>query len=331
MTEDRMHEPARVTIGVPVYNGGRLLEEMLESLRRQSYRQFRVVICDNASTDDTPAIAGRFAASDPRFSYHRNPTNIGAAPNFNRAFELDHATPYFKWAAHDDLYEPTYLESCIAALDADPDAVVAYPMTVLVDETREGLALDTLCLDDAVVDSYTDDRNRPCWTIGPLHLAEGKDPVHRLEQLLEQMIGSFEIFGVMRTSALERTELHASYYGSDRPLLAQLVLMGPFRQVPERLYINRYHVAASRRLSRQQLRTWIDTKGSSRWRVLHLYWDLLRAPFIARLSTRDRLRCGFVILRNFGTRYAGRLNRKLARTRQGRAEISTSPIKRGTS
>jgi glycosyltransferase involved in cell wall biosynthesis len=96
-------EQPTVTIGVPVYNGGRLLRDMLESLEKQTYRRFHVVICDNASTDETEEIARSFTARDPRFSYHRNPENIGAAPNFNRAYELDHSTPYYKWAAQTTL------------------------------------------------------------------------------------------------------------------------------------------------------------------------------------------------------------------------------------
>src|SRR6266511_1519680 len=51
----------RLTIGVPVYNGGSLLSEMLQSLVRQTFTDFEIVISDNASTDDTSEIALRFA------------------------------------------------------------------------------------------------------------------------------------------------------------------------------------------------------------------------------------------------------------------------------
>lgn len=302
-----------VTIGVPVYNGAAMLPDMLESLATQTFERFRVVICDNASTDATPEIARTFVERDSRFTYRRNPENIGAAPNFNRVYEIAHDTPYYKWAAHDDIYAPTYLERCVAALEADPGAVVAYPITVMVDDTREGLAADFMLLGDAVIDHFTDGQGRPAWTIGPLHLAESPDPARRLDDCLNRMAGSFEIFGVMRVAALERTQLHASYYGSDRALLAQLVCQGRFRQVPERLYTNRFHKAASRGMSREQQRTWIDTRRHVRWRIAHMYRDILRAPSMAELSLPTQLRCTGVTLHNFASRYTRRLFGRLQR------------------
>src|SRR3546814_17230923 len=44
-------------------------------------------------------------------------------------------TPYFKWAAHDDLLAPGFLAACVEALDRDPAAVLASPGSTLIDET----------------------------------------------------------------------------------------------------------------------------------------------------------------------------------------------------
>lgn len=308
-----------VTIGVPVYNGEAMLGDMLASLEAQSFKRFNVVICDNASTDNTPEIAQAFCARDPRFTYHRNPENIGAAPNFNRVWELEHSTPYYKWAAHDDLYAPSYLERCIEVLEREPDVVVACPMTVMVDDTRQGHAAAVMLLEDAVIDSFTDEAGRPAWTIGPLHLAESDDPVRRLDDCLNRMGGSFEVFGVMRTSAVARTQLHESYYGSDRAFLAQLVLLGRFHQVAERLYVNRFHANVSRGMTREELRTWIDARGAARWRIARMYWDIFRAPSLAGLDIVTQLRCGGVTTRNFAARYAQRGLLKMRRAFGGRS------------
>ncbi len=302
-----------LTIGVPVYNGAAMLGDMLASLEAQTFRRFQVVICDNASTDATPEIARAFCARDPRFGYHRNAENIGAAPNFNRVWELDHSTRYYKWAAHDDLYAPTYVERCVAALERDPAAVVAFPMTVMVDDTRQGHAAAFMLLEDGIIDRFVDDEGRPAWTIGPLHLAETADPVRRLDEFLNKTIGSFEIFGVMRTAMVERTQLHASYYGSDRALLVQLLLQGPFRQVPERLYINRFHRAASRLMSREEQRHWIDARGGNRWFMLQMHADMVRAVAAAGLPLGTRLRCLGLVLQHFAHQQGGRIGRKLQR------------------
>ena len=122
-----------VTIGMPVYNGERFLVETLESLLAQTYRDFEIVISDNGSTDGTRRICEAFARKDPRILYHREEENRGAAWNYNRVVALARGR-YFKWAAHDDLCMPTYLERCVDALDSDPAVVLAYPDDQDIDE-----------------------------------------------------------------------------------------------------------------------------------------------------------------------------------------------------
>src|SRR5687768_11197719 len=133
---DRAHaahsaEP-RLSIGLPVYNGERYLQGAIESLLSQTFDDFELIICDNASTDRTQSICTAFAARDPRVRYFRNDRNVGAAGNFNLAFRRSRGR-YFKWAAHDDLHEPDYLARCVAALDADPSAVLCQTATRVID------------------------------------------------------------------------------------------------------------------------------------------------------------------------------------------------------
>ena len=72
----RTMQPA-VSVGVPVYNGARFLQDCLECLRSQTFSDIEVLIFDNASTDGTEAIARDFVARDPRFSYFRQSANKG--------------------------------------------------------------------------------------------------------------------------------------------------------------------------------------------------------------------------------------------------------------
>ena len=109
----------RVSIGLPVYNAERFLEQALDGILAQTYIDFELVICDNASTDGTQAICQRYAALDPRIKYHRNPQNIGVSRNFNRAFELS-CGEYFKWCCHDDIPAPTFLENVCGGLGFPP-------------------------------------------------------------------------------------------------------------------------------------------------------------------------------------------------------------------
>jgi GT2 family glycosyltransferase len=77
-----------VSIGLPVYNSERYLAGAIASILDQTYRNFELIICDNASTDATPAICRGFAANEERIRYYRQPHNLGAAANFNHCVDL---------------------------------------------------------------------------------------------------------------------------------------------------------------------------------------------------------------------------------------------------
>jgi glycosyltransferase involved in cell wall biosynthesis len=120
-----MNAHPKVSIGMPVYNGENFIVESLDALFAQTFTDFELIICDNASTDRTGEICREYAARDARIRYCRNETNIGASANYNLTFELARGD-YFKWAAHDDICAPTYVERCVEALDRDPGVALAY-------------------------------------------------------------------------------------------------------------------------------------------------------------------------------------------------------------
>jgi glycosyltransferase involved in cell wall biosynthesis len=128
-----MSSVPRVEVGLPVRNGERFLARQLESLLAQDFRDFEVIISDNASTDATEEICRRYAERDARIRYYRSDIDRGLAWNWNRTFELSRA-PYFKWAAHDDEHDPSFLSRCVAVLDADESVVCCHSASVDIDE-----------------------------------------------------------------------------------------------------------------------------------------------------------------------------------------------------
>ncbi len=72
-----------VTIGMPVYNEERFLERALETLLSQDYENIRILISDNASTDETGEIGTRVARADERITYSGADHNIGATVSSN--------------------------------------------------------------------------------------------------------------------------------------------------------------------------------------------------------------------------------------------------------
>lgn len=115
------HSPV-ISIGMPVYNGLPHVRDAIESLLSQTFRDFEIIISDNASTDGTDRLCETYAASDRRIRYIRQARNLGALRNFTIVREA--ATgPYFMWAAADDCWQPRFLERCIREFNGDPDLV----------------------------------------------------------------------------------------------------------------------------------------------------------------------------------------------------------------
>ncbi len=116
-----------VTVGIPTYNRPKGLERTLQCILGQTYRNIRVVISDNCSTDkEVLPLLKQYAAQDSRVSYVVQETNLSIVPNFQ--YLLDQASgDYFMWAADDDYWDTNFIETCVNALEANPDVILCIP------------------------------------------------------------------------------------------------------------------------------------------------------------------------------------------------------------
>lgn len=210
-----------VSIGLPVYNGQRFLHKAIESLLQQTFANFELIICDNASTDATAEICQEYARRDRRVKFIRNTSNLGAAKNYNRVFELSSGI-YFKWAAADDCCAPDFLCRCLAVLEKDPNIILAYPKTKIVDENDNEIA------------EYDDG----------IHL-KSQSASGRFLQFMYCVGECNAVFGLIRSDSLKKTRLIGNYIGADVCLLAELSLLGRFCEIPEYLFFRRHHSEAS--------------------------------------------------------------------------------------
>ena len=291
-----------ITIGVPVYNGERYLEKALRSVLDQTGVDLELIISDNASTDRTPDICRAFAASDRRVRYLQSESNQGAAVNYNRLVGLARAE-YFKWAAHDDVLEPTFLRDCVWALERDERAVLSFPYAVVIDE--EGAAVGPEIMDEVVVRA---------------------DTPH--ERLREYLASSWEnprctaILGVMRTGTLRRTRLIGRYLSADRILLAELAMQGRFVRVPGVLLKRRRHEESSMRahVTAEARMRWFDTSYRGTLRSPHLLWlwKYLTAIPSAHLPPMEAVR-SLAAMRDHASRVWPRVKREM----RGRAGSRT--------
>jgi glycosyltransferase involved in cell wall biosynthesis len=266
----------RVSIGLPVQNGQRFLREAIHSILNQTYQDFELIISDNASTDQTHQICEAYAQKDKRIRFYRQPTNVGSAGNFNTVFRLSRGE-YFKWAAADDVLEPTFIERCVDVLDADPEVVLAYPRAIIIDEFKKVFRQGTFRYE--LVDLRT------------------PKPHERFRQMFHH-VSIYPIFGLIRSRVLRRTRLFRPHIGADNCLLVSLVLLGKFGEVPEYLLRLRAHGDGyTCKITRTLREGGMEGKREAKWwnphhrgNVVMPYWRRLREHFLSVLRSDVSLR-----------------------------------------
>ena len=270
-----------VSVGLPVYNGERFLARALDALLAQTFTDFEIIICDNASQDSTARICAEYAVRDGRIRVYRNAENIGAAPNYNLTVELARGE-FFKWVTHDDWHGPRSLELAVAAMRAHPDASLCVTGVSVVDELGTEIG---------------------SW-IPPADLID-RSPQTRLHRLIWTMGEPHPTYGLHRLSTLRQTSMMESYVGSDRTLLARIALQGPIVPIPDVLHF----FTVDRRRPPRRLATYTNPANARQlplrtWRVLFGHLDAVRR---SRASVREKtFLTGSVI-----GRFAGRDFRRL--------------------
>ncbi|MDX1568644.1 MAG: glycosyltransferase [Longimicrobiales bacterium] len=107
-----------VSVLLPVRDGGRQLETALDSLARQTLEEIEVVVVDDGSDDDTPAVLERWASRDPRFRVFRQPPS-GIVEALERA-RSEARGRYLARMDADDVSTPERLERQLRLMDSDP-------------------------------------------------------------------------------------------------------------------------------------------------------------------------------------------------------------------
>lgn len=261
---------------MPLYNAERYLEHTLQTVLAQTYEDFILYISDNASTDRTQAICKDYAARDSRIKYIKNEVNVGAPGNYERCF-TPASSEYFRWQNGDDPIEPTLIERCIEVLDAQPDVVLAYCKTNIIDEN--GVFLE-----------HYDDN---------LHLMQ-EEPVARLQALLDNIRYQNVMYGLIRREPLSHTALMGAYTSSDLNLVGELCLYGKFFEVQEYLFNRRMHPEAStatRHDKEKQVVFWDPTKKRIILPLWRSYYEYFKAGWRAPISLQQKRQVFYYLLR----------------------------------
>ena len=119
---------ARISVIMGIYNCASTLVEALDSLYAQTFQDFKIILCEDGSTDDTYDVAQRYASQHDNIILLRNERNMGLNYTLNRCLELAD-TEYVARMDGDDISLPERFEKEISFLDNHPEyALVSCPM-----------------------------------------------------------------------------------------------------------------------------------------------------------------------------------------------------------
>jgi glycosyltransferase involved in cell wall biosynthesis len=277
-----------------VFNGSDYLVQALDSVLGQTFKDFELLVQDNASTDDTAEICRTYMKKDSRIKYVRNRDNVGGAENYNLTVKRARGE-YFKWVAHDDVCAPNFINRCVEVLDRDPSVILCAGETELINDDGSRVNYDSNA------GCFVTKDGRHVGRIDRPHRAESSNPARRYWDILVNTMRTFEIFGVIRTDVLRKTVLMENYYGSDKVLLAELCLRGRMLIVPEVLLYRRCHSNQSSRLPTAQKGTWIGSRPQREMvtRIRKLIPAYFRAVHRTPMGLGQKLLCDGVIAYRF--------------------------------
>jgi glycosyltransferase involved in cell wall biosynthesis len=170
-----------VTIGMPTFNGAAFVEVAVGSLLAQTEPGFLLLISDDRSDDETPIICERLTARDPRIRFVRHEQHLGMTGNFSYLLR-EATTPFFMWAAQDDLWAPEFLDETLGLLRRERTALGAMTAIAFVEPSGEPIRTARI----------------------PLRMAD-PDPSIRARSVRED--GYHAIYALFRRDALEASRV----------------------------------------------------------------------------------------------------------------------------
>ncbi len=286
---------ARVCIGLSVRNAQQFLTDAVESVLAQRFGDLELIIADNASADATSDLCLDFAKTDKRISYVRHSTAVSDRANLNRTYELS-GGQYFMWMRADEELTPDFLQTTVAALDADPSAALAFSHANCIDST--GSSKPAPC------SSLATDANLPHIRFRAIACAP---PRAQLE---------LHLTGLMRRASVDRIPLPRDHAGWARVFLARLAMYGSFIEIPcslRTIHERRRSISRVLPTSLQRRQPWFarllkqdrispaagidvynpDASTFGEWRLL---WEYVQSVRYGWLNTRQRAECVSAVL-----------------------------------
>lgn len=286
-----------VCVGLPVYNGGKFLDQAIESILSQDFQNIELIISDNCSTDNTEETCLKYQKMDERVRYYRLEENLGIETNFKNVLGLSSA-PYFMWASHDDMRERTFITKCLERLEPDPSIALVYPRSKVLDNNSRflGIANDHVNADQ---DSGVERFRHLIWELGMCNM----------------------VFGLYSTKMLKRVRKMGESLFGDTLFLAEIaLLLGKIVQIDDVLFVRRLTRNYNYRSLDERYEQLMSLDVSSKWfsegislphcRLTYAHLELVNYSEIKN-SEKDFLMND--VLKCFKTRYGDKMKYEINR------------------
>ncbi len=205
-----------IDVNLFVYNAADTIAETMDSVLTQSWRNLRLTVIDNASTDDTTTIVSR--TTDRRIHLIRNRINVGPVLNCQRAF-WHGASDFVMPKTGDDLLAPDFIAEVMETLLHHPETAMCHAAGLVFGNDRSVSA-----------------------TYPPTHSldATGPDPIARARHVMTRYTSAPAFWGIYRRAGIERLAPLAYRPGWDHAVLAELALYGEIRAIDATLFWRRH-------------------------------------------------------------------------------------------
>ena len=228
-------ESRKLSIGLPIFNGELFIHKAIESILAQTFKNFELIISDNASTDSTKQICEEFAKQDSRIRYFRQESNIGIHKNFN--FVLKQAkNEYFAWAAVDDHLDNDYMEKNIKILDSDKKIVSSVGKIIPIG--AETLGINPQLIETTQYPKFIKNyikKSRHKKITDAVNISGSDD--QKIRMLLKNTKSLGRFYGVHRTEQLRQCIVDTPFINVEVAIFLNLVLLGDFHEeVSTKLY-----------------------------------------------------------------------------------------------
>lgn len=194
-----------ISVGMPVLNAEKTVGIAIQNLLAQTFQDFELVICDNASEDGTSNIVEAFAEKDSRVRLVRFDERVDIRLSFKRAFENTNA-PFFMFAPADDRWYVEFMEETLAVLQADASVLACTGKVAFFEDNQFS------------------------------HISKGTAPLmestdRNLVRYLTDPVENARAFSLMRREALAEAFPDVTYPGWDFQLIARTMAHGNYFEI----------------------------------------------------------------------------------------------------